>query len=134
MSPSKIVENVISLMRVPAEAKKLSLSAEYCGPIPSVIQSDATRLRQILMNLVGNAIKFTEVGSVRMVVRLAESQGPTMLQFDVVDTGIGINSEDLQRIFQPFTQAQASPNRHFGGSGLGLVFGDNYSFPNYSFP
>jgi CheY-like chemotaxis protein/anti-sigma regulatory factor (Ser/Thr protein kinase) len=121
VSPSEIIENVISLMRVPAEAKSLSLSAEYRGPIPSVIQSDSTRLRQILMNLIGNAIKFTEVGSVRLVVRLVESQKPTMLQFDVMDTGIGMAQEDLQKIFQPFTQVQASCNRHFGGSGLGLA-------------
>ncbi len=121
VSPAEIVENVISLMRVPAEAKNLSLSAEYSGPIPSAIQSDSTRLRQILMNLIGNAIKFTEAGGVRLVVRLAETQRPSLLQFHVIDTGIGMTEEDLQRIFKPFTQVQASYSRHFGGSGLGLA-------------
>jgi PAS domain S-box-containing protein len=121
VSPAEIVENAISLMRVPAEAKKLSLSAEYCGPIPSVIQSDATRLRQILMNLIGNAVKFTETGGVRLLVRLVESPKPAMLRFDVVDTGIGMSKEDLRKIFASFTQVHASYNRHFGGSGLGLA-------------
>ena len=109
-------------MRVRAAAKGLSLHVAFDGTIPDSIQSDPTRLRQILLNLVGNAVKFTKVGSVRLVVSLqeADANGP-MLQFQVIDTGIGMSEQTLQRIFRPFTQADASTTRQFGGTGLGLT-------------
>ncbi|TMB12721.1 MAG: response regulator [Deltaproteobacteria bacterium] len=116
-SPMELVEQVASLMRVRALHKKLAFAVEYAGPIPSRIQVDPTRLRQILLNLVGNAIKFTEVGEVRLRVGLA-AEG---LRFEVSDTGVGIAPEAQGRLFQPFTQVDASPTRRFGGTGLGLM-------------
>lgn len=116
-----ILQEVVSLMKVRAIAKGLTLDIECAGPIPETIQSDPTRLRQILLNILGNAVKFTEVGGIRLVVGLANSpQGP-MLQINVVDTGIGISHEAQGGLFQPFTQADVSTSRKYGGTGLGLT-------------
>jgi signal transduction histidine kinase/ActR/RegA family two-component response regulator len=117
-----LVAEVASLMRVRAEAKGIPLDVRYEGKIPETIQSDPTRLRQILINLLGNAIKFTEVGKVSLVVRLLNEQHSTpKLQFEVIDTGIGMTNENLARLFRPFTQADNSTTRRFGGTGLGLT-------------
>jgi len=121
-SPSNVVADVASLMRVRAEAKGLPLRIEYVGGIPETIQCDPTRLRQILINLVGNAIKFTESGSVRLVSRLVQGTArPPSMQFDVIDTGIGMTQGQASKLFQPFMQADASTSRKFGGTGLGLT-------------
>ncbi len=121
-SPVQIVAEVASLMRVRAETAGLVLSTQFSGPIPETIQTDPIRLRQILINLVGNAVKFTEVGAVRIVTHLCREPGPTpLLQFDVIDTGIGMSPEETVRLFQPFTQADTSTSRRFGGTGLGLT-------------
>ncbi len=120
-SPCQIIAEVVSLMRVRAAAKGLGLVVEYDGPLPETIQSDATRLRQILANLIGNAIKFTELGGVRLIARLAETEGGPQVQFDVVDSGIGMTADEMERLFQPFVQADASTTRKFGGTGLGLA-------------
>ncbi len=121
-APAEIVSDVLSLMKLRADEKALSLDRVYLGPIPETIESDPTRLKQILINLVGNAVKFTEKGGVRLVVRLidAETSRPRM-QFDVVDTGIGMTHDQIERLFKPFTQADASTARRFGGTGLGLT-------------
>ncbi len=121
-SPCQVLSEVVSLMRVRTAAKNLSLEIEYVRPIPENIQSDSTRLRQILINLIGNAIKFTEVGGVRVVARLsdAESDEPKM-QFEVVDSGIGMTEEQVARLFKPFSQLDASATRKYGGTGLGLT-------------
>ena len=120
-SPPEILADLASLMRVRQDAKGLALTIEYEGPIPETIRTDPTRLRQILINVVGNAFKFTEVGGVRLIVRLnRQAESPT-LEFDVVDTGIGMTEEQLAGLFQPFTQADASTTRRFGGTGLGLT-------------
>src|SRR5690606_2330465 len=88
--------------------------------IPETIESDPARLRQILMNLIGNAIKFTEVGSVQVAARLDRNAPEPMLVIDVIDTGVGIAPENLENIFDPFVQADSSITRRFGGTGLGL--------------
>ena len=121
-SPCQILSEVVSLMRVRANAKNLPLEIEYDGPIPQSIQSDPTRLRQILINLTGNAVKFTEVGKIRLVARLleAESDQPKM-QFEVVDSGIGMTEEQITRLFKPFSQVDSSTTRTHGGTGLGLA-------------
>jgi signal transduction histidine kinase/AmiR/NasT family two-component response regulator len=121
-SPCQILTDVASLLRVRAGAKNLSLQVEYDGAIPETIQSDPTRLRQILINLIGNAVKFTEVGKIRLVARLidADSDSPKM-QFRIVDTGIGMTDEQVRKLFQPFVQADTSTARKFGGTGLGLA-------------
>ena len=121
-SPSQILAEVVSLMRVRAGAKNLPLTIEYDSPIPESILSDPTRLRQILINLTGNAIKFTEIGEVRLVARLlaAESDRPRM-QFKVIDSGIGMTEQQISRLFEPFSQVDASAARKHGGTGLGLA-------------
>jgi signal transduction histidine kinase len=94
--------DVASLMRVRADAKGLSLDIEFDGPIPETIHSDRTRLRQILINLVGNAIKFTKQGGARIITRFdAGSNGSAALEIDVVDTGIGMSEDQLYNLFLP---------------------------------
>ncbi|SFH57727.1 PAS domain-containing protein [Planctomicrobium piriforme] len=109
---------IIELMRVRADERKIGLSAEFVGPVPEAIQTDPKRLRQILVNLIGNAVKFTERGDVRLVVRYAEEDAK--LSFDVVDTGIGISPDQMSRLFRPFTQGDMSVARQYEGTGLGL--------------
>jgi len=119
-APTQVVAEVKSLMQVRADAKNLPFSIEYDGPIPETIESDPTRLKQILVNLIGNAIKFTETGEVKLVIRLIDGAGGPCMQFDVLDTGMGMTPEQVGRLFQAFSQADASTTRKFGGTGLGL--------------
>jgi len=121
-SPCHILTEVASLMRMRSAAKGLEIRIECEDPIPETIQSDPARLRQILINLLGNAVKFTETGSVHLITRLAKAAGgEPILEFDVVDTGLGMTDEQAARIFEPFSQADASTSRQFGGTGLGLT-------------
>ncbi len=121
-SPAQILVEVASLMRVRATEKGLAFDISFATPIPASIETDPTRLRQVLMNLTGNAIKFTKSGSVHIIARChaPESESPT-LSFEVADTGIGLTREAQARLFQPFAQADSSTTRRFGGTGLGLV-------------
>jgi len=126
--PVRILADVESLMRVRADGKGLSLAVEYDGPLPATVRTDPTRLKQILMNLVGNAIKFTEHGEVRVVARClspeasaGEGTPGALLCFDVIDTGIGMSDEQMQRLFEAFAQGDTSTTRKFGGTGLGLL-------------
>ncbi len=122
ISPSQVIVDVASLMRVRAVAKNLSFEIRYQGAIPETIVSDPTRLKQIVTNFIGNAIKFTESGTIRILVRCDEPDSPApKLVIDVTDTGIGMTDAQLQRLFQSFSQADASTTRKFGGSGLGLL-------------
>ena len=120
--PVQLIAEVLSSLEPQALAKNLIISAKSLGPIPRVIVSDAVRLRQILINLLGNAIKFTDSGSVNLTVRIApkSADGIDRLAFDVTDTGIGMAPDQLAGLFQPFMQADASTTRRFGGTGLGL--------------
>jgi len=127
-SPIQLIAEVRSLMQVRAIDKKLDLKIEFVGSVPESILGDPTRLRQILINLMSNAIKFTEQGSVRLVTRfipasMSSQQVPAgpMMQFDVIDTGIGMSPDQLHNLFQPFQQADTSTTRKFGGTGLGLA-------------
>ena len=120
VSPSRMVSDAASMLRVRAQEKGLLLNIEYQGKVPRTIHSDPARLRQILMNLVGNSIKFTEQGEVRVVAKLVELEGKPMMSFEVRDTGIGIAADKIEKIFEPFTQADSSVTRRFGGTGLGL--------------
>lgn len=120
-SPAEIVSAVMSVLRVRAQEKGLEFSAQWPDGVPARIRSDPVRLRQLLMNLVGNALKFTPSGSVRVVGRLLESGNQTLLAFDVIDTGVGIPEEKLEQIFEAFVQADSSVTREFGGTGLGLA-------------
>ena len=122
-SPCRLVGEVASLMRARAIAKHLTLQVEYRGPIPETMHTDPTRLRQILINLMGNAVKFTERGCVRLVVGMVDSpQSPNPhISFEVIDTGVGMTPEQQVSIFKPFSQADNSMTRRFGGTGLGLT-------------
>ncbi|MEP7121900.1 MAG: PAS domain S-box protein [Byssovorax sp.] len=120
-SVCEILGEVESLMRVRARERGLAFEIAYASPIPATIASDPTRLRQIVLNLVSNAIKFTERGSVRVEARCegASTDAPELV-LDIVDTGIGLTKEQIACLFQPFSQADASTTRRYGGSGLGL--------------
>jgi PAS domain S-box-containing protein len=119
-SPVQLLVDVVSLMRPQAAAKHLKLKTELDHPLPESVFTDPVRLRQILVNLVGNAIKFTDQGEVCIAVRLSADGGRLRLCFDVTDTGIGMNEAQLGQLFQPFSQMDNSPTRKFGGTGLGL--------------
>jgi PAS domain S-box-containing protein len=121
--PVQIIRDVDRLWRARAREKGIAIEAIVRGPVPSSVRSDPTRLRQIIMNLVGNAVKFTSVGRVTLSISatpLGES-GQTELLVDVADTGIGITQEQAARLFQPFAQADSGMSRRFGGTGLGLT-------------
>ncbi|MDX1925622.1 MAG: PAS domain S-box protein [Pirellulaceae bacterium] len=119
VSPALVVREVMTLMNVKAQAKGIQLEAYASTTTPSSIQTDPTRLRQILVNLVGNAIKFTEVGSVKVIIHVNPAF-PKQLCFEVQDTGIGLSEQQLSQLFQAFEQADTSMTRKFGGTGLGL--------------
>lgn len=115
-----MLQEIKTVMQVRADAKGLRLETALEGRIPETIPTDTTRLRQILFNLVGNAIKFTETGSVRIIARLVRGAAP-MVELEIVDTGIGMAPDQAARVFEPFTQADSSTTRRFGGTGLGLT-------------
>ena len=120
----EIISDVVTLTHPVAERKGLSVSAELLTEIPETIKTDAFRLRQILVNLIGNAIKFTEKGSIDIKVGMPkgmESPYRKLLFIEVADTGIGIPSDRLHSLFAPFSQAESSTDRKFGGTGLGLT-------------
>jgi len=116
----RIVREVVTVLTARAREKGLSLELQARGPIPASIQTDPARLRQIVTNLVGNALKFTERGGVCVMLHLHEPEGRPLFAIDVIDTGIGIAGDKLDAIFDPFVQADASVTRRFGGTGLGL--------------
>jgi PAS domain S-box-containing protein len=121
-SLNDLLEKVTEMVVVRAEEKKLALVCEIAPNVPTDLVGDPTRLRQVLLNLLGNAIKFTEFGTVSLrVTRDGDSSVPTALRFTISDTGIGIPDEKLGRVFERFSQADSSTTRRFGGSGLGLT-------------
>jgi two-component system sensor histidine kinase/response regulator len=116
-----LVANVASMVQEKANAKGLQLSVQ-CEPLLCLLRGDATRLTQALLNLASNAVKFTDVGSVTLSVRVAEREGERLLlRVEVRDTGIGISPQALPKLFRAFEQADASNTRKYGGTGLGLV-------------
>ncbi|MGK0203179.1 MAG: two-component system sensor histidine kinase/response regulator [Planctomycetota bacterium] len=118
--PLHLAEGVVDLLQPKAEQKGLALSMRFDSPVPLSIRTDPLRLRQILVNLVDNAIKFTDSGSVVLAVALMDAAEVPLLQFSVHDTGSGMVKEVQQRLFRPFEQADISTTRKFGGTGLGL--------------
>jgi signal transduction histidine kinase len=121
MSLEESVKDCVELFKIPAQNKGIEISYELLEPLPKTIESDSSRLRQIIINLAGNAVKFTEQGEVKVVCS-SESIGDGLhrIQFEIKDSGIGI-PEDLQhRLFQDFSQVDGSITRKFGGTGLGL--------------
>src|SRR5262249_3544224 len=137
-APWAVVSEEVSLLAMRAGDKGIGLQAECRGAVPASVRTDPLRLRQTLLNLVGNAAKFTDRGSVRVGMRLEEGTGErrgagsasgdscslgapgSALCLDVIDTGIGIAPDHMTRLFRPFSQADSSMARRFGGTGLGL--------------
>ncbi|HEY2071009.1 MAG TPA: ATP-binding protein, partial [Rhizomicrobium sp.] len=121
VEPRGVVEGVVELLSPRAHAKGIELVAVIDPETPSAVRTDGLRLRQVLTNLVGNAVKFTEKGGVRVDVSLFEQRGRRFLRFEVRDTGVGVPMEKRQAIFDEFVQADSSHARKFGGTGLGLA-------------
>jgi len=116
------LETTLKTLALKADEKGLELLCEVAAEVPEAVRGDASRLRQIVVNLVGNAIKFTNEGEVVLRVKALESKGEErLLQFTVSDTGIGVPLEKQKAIFEPFTQADSSTTRKYGGTGLGLT-------------
>ena len=118
IQPARLIHDVESIFGARAREKGLNFEISYQLPVPRNIISDPTRLKQILFNLCGNALKFTEKGGV--VVSVAYLAETRQLKFQVIDTGIGMTEEELTRLFKPFSQADSSTTRKYGGTGLGL--------------
>jgi PAS domain S-box-containing protein len=123
IAPHRVVHDVMATLAERAAAKGLALETTFAGPLPALIDGDAGRLRQIVTNLVGNAIKFTERGGVTVDARLDGGH----YVIDVRDTGIGIAADKLDAVFEPFVQAEASTTRRFGGTGLGLTISRGFA-------
>ncbi|MGA2060233.1 MAG: ATP-binding protein [Thermoguttaceae bacterium] len=118
-----MVADVAGMMRPRAEERKSTLEIRYTGQLPETIRTDGARLRQVIVNLVGNAVKFTENGSIRIGVLFLPQWRPdqSAVSMEVTDTGIGIRQEAMTHLFEPFTQAERSTNWKYGGTGLGLA-------------
>ena len=117
----EVLENAMSLMNLRAYEKSLSLVYHIAPGVPTSLTGDVMRLRQVLLNLIGNAIKFTERGEVSLLVELVPEANDPVLRFSVTDTGIGIPQDKLDAIFEGFTQVDSSTSRKYGGTGLGLT-------------
>ncbi|MGB6041743.1 MAG: response regulator [Pirellulales bacterium] len=126
-SPHQVVAEVMAVLRVKANEKQIALEYQPDDQLPETIITDPCRLRQTLINLVGNAIKFTDRGSVTIQARLATASNQPQLALAVVDTGIGISPEFLDKIFEPFAQADGSVTRQYGGTGLGLAISRRFA-------
>ena len=121
-SPQAIVEDVVDLLAGSAQAKGLELVAVIERPVPPIVSGDPGRLRQVLTNLIGNSIKFTDSGEIIVRVEVSEQVGTgAVMRFEVSDTGVGIAADKLATVFLPFVQADTSTSRKYGGTGLGLA-------------
>lgn len=121
-----LIRDVVSLVEIKASEKGIEMVVELSGVLPKTIKTDPTRLRQVLVNLLGNAIKFTKDGSVTLMCRRSP-EDDQQIEFDVVDTGVGIPQEEQSKLFQAFVQADNSTTRKFGGTGLGLSISKQFA-------
>lgn len=122
----ELVANVVEMLRHRADEKKIRLILDYDSKLPSTVKGDRVRLSQIITNLLGNAIKFTEKGSVQLsVIYKGEGDAHHKIEFRIKDTGIGIAPDKLKNIFESFSQASSDTTRKFGGTGLGLSISKN---------
>ncbi|WP_372885168.1 ATP-binding protein, partial [Shimia sp.] len=119
--PGACIEGVVTLLRPQARAKGITLDWRVEGRFPARLSGDDTRVRQVLVNIIGNAVKFTEKGGVSVIARSQDDGGRCRLQIAVQDTGIGIPQDRRDSIFDQFSQADAATTRRFGGTGLGLA-------------
>jgi PAS domain S-box-containing protein len=121
----EIIAETIEVLQVRANEKGIRLSYQLDSAIPATISTDAGRIRQIITNLAGNAIKFTEKGEVKVIHRWVAKTN--QIEIDVIDSGIGIPADKIEGIFQPFVQAETSTTRRFGGTGLGLSISQKFA-------
>jgi PAS domain S-box-containing protein len=126
-APHALAHEVVHVLQVRAQDKGIPLRLLLPESLPATIQGDPSRLRQVITNLVGNAIKFTEQGEVTVTLRLDRSLAEPRLRIDVQDTGVGIPADKLEAVFEPFTQAETSTTRRFGGTGLGLTISRRFA-------
>jgi len=126
-APHTVVNDVVRVLEVKALEKKLLLRMDLPGPLPATIEGDPSRLRQIVTNLIGNALKFTQQGQVTVSLHLDTSAYPATYRIDVADTGVGIAPDKVESVFEPFVQAETSTTRHFGGTGLGLTISRRFA-------
>ncbi|MBK7238556.1 MAG: response regulator [Sterolibacteriaceae bacterium] len=122
-----VAQEVVHTLSRRAEDKRLRIDLDFAEPLPACIEGDPARLRQILTNLIGNAIKFTERGGITVRLGLAPDGTRTRYCIDVQDTGIGIAADKLESVFEPFVQAEASTTQRFGGTGLGLTISRGFA-------
>ncbi|MDO9072784.1 MAG: ATP-binding protein [Rubrivivax sp.] len=127
VAPHRVAQEVVATLIERAQAKGLVLELQAPAALPGTIEADPARLRQVLTNLVGNAIKFTEHGAVRVVLRMERQATGARYVVDVSDSGIGIAPDKLESVFEPFVQAEASTTRRFGGTGLGLTISRGFA-------
>ncbi|MBT8430072.1 MAG: response regulator, partial [Gammaproteobacteria bacterium] len=125
--PYRVIQEVVKVLGIKAKEKGIDLGLDISGEVPAAIRSDPARLRQIVTNLVGNAIKFTEQGGVEVRIRAGSSDGVIGFEMDVVDTGVGMSADALDKIFDAFVQADTSVTRKFGGTGLGLAISRKFA-------
>lgn len=116
-----VIAQVKSILSPLANEKNLTLHFEADGAIPEKISSDSSKLQHILLNLLGNAIKFTNQGNITLTVKTVNDNSDPVLHFSVIDTGIGMSADEVKHLFEPFTQVDSSMTRRFGGTGLGLT-------------
>lgn len=126
-SVHKIIADVVHVLSVQSDKKGVDLKFNIDNKIPESIESDPARLRQILTNLIGNAIKFTDHGGVTVSLKYLERNDQSLIQMNVADSGIGIPKDKLNSIFDPFVQADSSVTRQFGGTGLGLAISKKFA-------
>ncbi len=119
--PRSVAEASVGVARYAAMEKGLEMTCEVSQQVPAVVKGDVTRVRQILNNLLGNAVKFTQKGGICLLLRRRDGDDGTWLEWVVKDTGMGLTQEQLARVFDPFVQADAGTSRKFGGTGLGLA-------------
>ncbi len=124
-SLKRILTDIHALVSLKAERKGIEFTIRIDGPVPENIKTDPVRLRQCLLNLIGNAIKFTDKGYVRVHVSVLGSNNDGILKFEIEDTGVGIEPDKQKLIFDPFTQADYTTTRRYGGTGLGLAITKN---------
>ncbi|HIG43971.1 MAG: response regulator [bacterium] len=125
--PHLLVHEIVKIMTVKAAEKDVFIQYEPDGPLPVQIESDPGKIRQILTNLIGNAIKFTQSGGVTVATKFETKESRSLISFEVKDTGIGMTKEQTGMVFESFVQADSSITRRFGGTGLGLAISKRYA-------
>jgi PAS domain S-box-containing protein len=127
VQPHRIIAEVVQVLQVKATEKGIGLRFVCNGLVPAVVQTDPARLRQVITNLVGNAIKFTEHGQVSIIQRMVNDGNQSKLAISIIDSGVGIAADKVDSIFEAFVQAESSTTRRFGGTGLGLSISKKFA-------